>query len=78
MQLIGDLNMARAKRGPGATHEERPSKRGGRIATRKSSTSDERVRAHDEDDPVLRDALGLPPGRHGAMMGTAGDDGDGH
>ena len=41
------------------------------------------MRAHDEDDPVLRDALGLSPRRPDATaniatMRTAGDDGDGH
>ena len=75
--------MPRAKRGPGTTHEDPPSKRGGRTATRGSSVSGEGVRPHDEDDPVLRNALGLPPGRFDAtaniaMMGTASDDEDGH
>ena len=83
LQLIGDLTMPRAKRGPGATHEEPPSKRGGRTTTRRSSVSGERVRLQDENDPVLRNALGLPPGRPGATvniatMGTAGEHGDGH
>ena len=83
LQLIGDLTVPRARRGPGATHEEPPSKRGGRTATRRLSVSGEGVRVHDEDDPVLRDALGLPPGRPDATaniakMGTAGDDEDGH
>ena len=41
------------------------------------------MRVHVEDDLVLRDALGLPPGlpdaaANIAMMGTAGDDRDGH
>ena len=39
--------------------------------------------AHNEDDTVLRDSLGLPPRRPDAaanitMMGTAGDDETGH
>ena len=65
--------------------EDPLSKRGGRTATRRSSVSGERTRAHSEDegDPVLLDALGLPPGRSDAaaniaMMGTAGDNEDGH
>ena len=83
LQLIGHLTMPRAKRGPGVTHGHPPSKKGGRTATRRSSISGEGVRAHDKDDPVFRDAPGLPPGRPDAtaniaMMATAGDDEDGH
>ena len=42
-----------------------------------------RYSATNEDDPVLRDALGLPPRRPNstaniAMMGNGGDDEDGH
>ena len=83
LQLIGDLTMPKAKRGPEATHEDPPSKRGRSTATRRSRISAEEVRACDEDDPVLRDALGLPPGRLDAianitMMGPAGNDEDGN
>ena len=51
--------------------------------SRRSSVPGERARAHNEDDPVLRDALGLPPRLPDAtvnlaMMGTAGNDEDGH
>ena len=75
--------MPMAKRGPGVTQEGPPSKRGGRTATRRSGISYERMRAHEEDDPALRDALNLCPRRldataNIATMGTAGDDGDGH
>ena len=75
--------MPRTKRGPGAVQEEPPSKRGGRAASRRSSASGERVRAPNEDYPVLRDALGLPPSRPNsatniAVVGTAGDDEDAH
>ena len=75
--------MPRVKRGPGVTHEDPPAKRGGRAANKLSSISDERVQTHDEDDTVLRDALGLSPRRPDATansttMETAGDDRDGH
>ena len=75
--------MPRTKRGPGLTQEDPPSKRGGRATARRSSGSGERVPAANEDDPVLRDAFGLPPRlpdstANIAMVGTAGDDEDGH
>ena len=75
--------MPRMKRGPGATQEDPPFKRGGRATTRRSSVSGERVPAINEDDPGLRDALGLPPrlpdsSANIAVVGTAGDDEDGH
>ena len=75
--------MPRTKRGPEATQEDPPSKRGGRATTRRSSGSGEMASAACEDDPVLRDALGLPPRLPNptaniVMMGTAGDDEDGH
>ena len=75
--------MLGTKRGPGATQEDPSSKRGGRATTRGSSGSGERVPAPNEDDPVLRNALGLPPRLPDstaiiAMVGTAGDDEDGH
>ena len=75
--------MPRTKRGPGATQEDPPSKRGGRATLRRSSGSGESALAPNEDDSVLRDALGLPrrfpnSTAHIAMMGTAGDDEDGH
>ena len=81
--------MPRTKRGPGAVQEETPSKRGRRAATRRSSAFGERIRAPNEDYPVLRDALGLPSSRPNsantrgdtaniAVVGTAGDDEDAH
>ena len=75
--------MPRTKRGPGATQEDPPSKRGGRATTRRTSGSGERAPAANEDDPVLRDALGPPPRlpdsvANIATMGTVGDDEDGH
>ena len=75
--------MPRAKRGPGATQEDFPAKRGGRATTRRPSGSGEMAPAINEDDPVLRDALGLPPRfpnptANVAMMGTANDDEDAH
>ena len=75
--------MPRVKRGPGVTHEDLPAKRGGKAPTSRSSISDERVETHDEDDPVLCDALDLFPRRPDATaniatMGIAGDDRDGH
>ena len=75
--------MPRAKRGPGAAQEDPPSKRGERATTRRSSGSDEMAPAANEGDPVLRDALGLPPRlpdstANTTMVGTAGDDEDGH
>ena len=75
--------MPRTKRGPGATQEDPPSKRGGRATTRRSSGSGERVPAPNEDDPVRRDDLGLPPRlpdstANIAMVRNAGDDEDGH
>ena len=75
--------MPRTKRGAGATQEDPPSKRGGRATARRPSGSGERVPAANEDDPVLRDAFGLPPRlpdstANIAMVGAAGDDEDGH
>ena len=75
--------MPRTKRGPGVTQEYPASKRGGRATTRRSSGSGERVPAPNEDDSVLRDALGLPPRlpdftANIAMIRTAGEDEDGH
>ena len=75
--------MPRTKRGPGATQENLPSKRGERATTRRPSGPGGMAPAANEDDPVLRDALGLPsrlPNHtaNAAMMGTAGDDEDGH
>ena len=72
--------MPRTKRGPGATQEDPPFKRG---TTRRSSGSGERAPAANEDNPTLCDALGLPPRLPAstaniALMGTAGDDEDGH
>ena len=63
--------MPRAKRWPGVTQEDPPSKRGGRTATRRSNISNKRVRAHEEEAPVLRDALGLSPRRPDATADTA-------
>ena len=65
------------------TQEDPPSKRGGRAITRRSSGSGERVPDPNEDDPLLRDALGLlsripDSAANIAMVGTAGDDEDGH
>ena len=80
---VEDFIIPRTKRGPGATQEDPPSKREGRATTRISSGSGERVSARNEDDPVLRDALGLLPRlpdstANIAMVGTAGDNEDGH
>ena len=83
LQLIGDLTMLRRNVGQGlCTKSPRP-KRGGRTATRRSNGSGERVRAHDKDELMLLDALGLSPWRLDAtasiaMMGTAGDNEDWH
>ena len=71
--------MPRTEGGPGTTQEDLPSKRGGRATTKRPSGSGEMA----SDDPVSRDALGLPPRfpnltANVAMMGTAGDDEDGH
>ena len=73
--------MSRTKRGPGAVQEEPPSNRGGKAVARRSSVSGKRVRVPNEDDPALRDALGLPPSRSDpaaiiAVVQTAGDNGD--
>ena len=67
----------------GAMQQGLPFKRGGRATTRRPSGSGEMAVAASEDDPVFRDALGLPPRfpnltANVAMMGTAGDDEDGH
>ena len=80
---VEDFIMPRTKREQGATQEDPSSKRGGRARTRRSSGSGERVPAPNEDAVVLRDALGLPPRlpdstANIAMVGTAGDDDDGH
>ena len=74
--------MPKTKRGPGATQEDLPFRRG-RATTRSSSGSGELAPAANEDDPVLRDTLGLPPplpnlSANVAILGTAGDDEDGH
>ena len=74
--------MLMTKRGPGATQEDPLSKRGGRAPTRRSSVSGVMARVQNEDDPVMRDVLGLPPRppdatANIAMMGTAGDDEEG-
>ena len=65
-RLLRNLTMPRVKRGPGVTHEDHPCKKRERAATRWSIISNERVRPHDEDDPVLRDALGLSARRDDA------------
>ena len=75
--------MPRTKRGPRVKQEDPPSKRRGRATARRSSGSGERAPAVNEDDPVLRDALGLPlrfpdSTANIAMMGIFGDDEDGH
>ena len=80
---IKDFTSPRTKRGPGETQGDPPSKRGGRATTSRSSISDEGARVHNDDGPVLRDALGLPSrlpdaAANIAMMGTAGDDDEGH
>ena len=71
--------MPRTKHGPGATREDPPSKRGERTTTRRSSGSGERAPGANEDVPLLRDVLGLPPRlpdstANIAMMGAAGGD----
>ena len=83
MPPVEDFIMPRTKRAPGASQEDLPSKRGERATTRRSSGSGESVPAANDDDPVVRDALGFPPRLPDstvniAMMGTAGDDEDGH
>ena len=83
MPPVEDFIMPRTKRGPEATQEDPASERRGKATTRRAGDSGERVPAANEDDPVLRDALGLPPRLPGftantAVVGTAGDDEDGH
>ena len=75
--------MPRTKRGPEAMQEDIRSKRGGRATTRRPSGSGEITSAGSEEDPVLRDALGLPPWPANAiatiaMMWTVGADEDAH
>ena len=81
--LFEDFNAPGTKRGPGAMQEDLPSKRGGRVTTRRPSGSGEIAPAVNEQNSVLRDALvrsprSLNPTANIAMMGTAGDDEDGH
>ena len=75
--------MPRTKRGPGATHDDLPSKRGGKGTIRRPIGCGEMTPAANDEVPVLRDALGLPPrfpnpAANVVMMEAAGDDEDGH
>ena len=63
--------MARPKRRPGAIQEDLPSKRGGRATPRRPSGSGEIASTAKEEDPVLRDALGLPPRSPNATANVA-------
>ena len=63
--------------------EDIPSKRGGRATTRRPSGSGKIISAGNGEDPVLRDALGLPPRSPNVTanittMGTVGADEDAH
>ena len=63
--------------------EDLAAKRGGGVTTRRTSGSSEIAPVVNKEDPVLRDALGLPPRflnptANITMMGTVGDDENAH